>query len=292
MSELVVKFKDGRQLIFDASTLEDASKCLWYYKARNLDRWTSRVRPISAQWGTMLHSCLETYDQNLKFGHADAVDASIDQALKFGPELRESFDNTRTSRTLVRAVSYYTDLYREDPYVTARHPDGTACIEVRFEFPIPNRPYRISGLIDRLAYERNNLFIVDRKTTSKTLNAQWWKQFLPGIQIPTYLLATYWLGFKPKGAMIEGCQTMVNGCRWQRQTFEPTYDHLMEWQVDMVALIDEIDHAHQTGHWPRRRTSCELHGGCTMRDVCNTAPGQRHRPLNERFHQVPYIPRA
>ena len=294
MSQLFLKFEDGKQRTFDASTLDDADKCLEFYRLRNLERWRPVRQSTSASWGTATHSCLEVYDKALVAGlsSAEAADLTVQKAIELGEAFRNSDDPARTHETLVRAVVWYMAQFEADPLITAQLPSGKAAIEIRFELPIPNTNLRLSGRIDRLTHLGKGLYPVDRKTTKKTLAAQYWNAFLPGIQIPTYLWALRQLGFDPEGFIIEACQTMVSGCRWRRQQFQVHSDHLKEFEQDvLIGLTQRIAKAHETGQWERRRSSCTLYGGCQFRDVCNASPSQRHRYLEDRFERVPYTPR-
>lgn len=293
MSNLRVKFKDGVQLVWDASSFEDFDKCPWFYKTRNLEGWKPKVGRVSARWGTLLHSCLEVYDHGLISGLSslDATELAINHAFRVGKELVISDDNSRTVVTLVRAVIWYADQFRNDPYRTAILPDGKAAIEVRFEIPVPGRPYTVSGRIDRVA-DNDGFWIIDRKTTKQTINEHWFASFNPSIQFSTYMWACHILGFNPRGVLIEACQTMVNGSRWKRRTIEINRGVLAEFEADMVLHLDQVEHYHATGYWPRRRSGCNLYNGCNMREICNALPSQRSRYLADGFEQRPYIPRG
>lgn len=296
MSELFAKFQDGRQQVWDASTLEDAWKCMWFYKARNIDRWFAKSKRISADFGTKVHTCLEVFDATLLgHSHAQATDAALCKALELAVELRplpgeEPEDTARTPEALVRAVLWYIDKFKDGPFRLATLPDGSPALEVRFELAIPGRDYRVSGRIDRLVWYNDGLYLVDRKTTKKTLNAAYWSSFLPGVQIPTYLWATRKLGMEPKGIIIEACQTMTSGARWSKQQFDIPSSNLEEFERDLIAKCDEVAVAHTTGVWTRNRAVCNLYGGCLFRKVCNAETSQRHRWLADAFEQRPYTP--
>ena len=296
---LFVKFQDGRQLIWDASSLDDAFKCLHYYQVRDLARWQPQKKATSASFGTLLHSCLETYDRALlastRESHGDRVAEATEQALQEalvrGLELKESIDSARTKETLVRAVVWYAEQFKNDPYETATLPDGTAAVETRFELPFLDTGLRISGRIDRLVHYRGDLYVVDRKSTKKSLNISYLNEFTGAVQTYTYYWAAMQMGMKPRGLLYEHCQTMVSGCRWHRQTVELFPANITEYEADMTDLIRRVEIAHETGVWPRNRASCNNYGGCALREICNALPSQRHRYFTDLFAQVPYVPK-
>ena len=296
MSELIFeKFsEDGRQLIFDRSSLTNADKCLFYYQKKDIERWRSPRNNIAAAFGTLVHASLEEYDHVLTFAtYEEAVDAAVKKALELAPELAESEDNARTPETLVRAVVWYCDKYRNDPFKTAVIDIGDGpqvAVELRYEVDIPNTDYRMSGRIDRLAVYDGDLYIIDRKTTKLTITQKYLNSFMPGWQFATYLWALPYMGLKVKGVLVEACQTMVNGTRWERERITMPRANLAEHEREIQNMVSRIDKAWEENFWPKSMASCNMYGGCEMRFVCNAPVGMRERFLKDRFEVVPYTP--
>ena len=287
---------NGRQMVFDASSFADAFKCLEFYHSRQIERWSPKKENIPARFGKLVHASLEAYDRALlATNYKDAVDVGIAKALELAPLLhlppdapKEDFDSARTPQTLVRCVAYYMDKFKDDPYKTVAL-GGEGAIELRFELALPDRPWRISGRLDRLA-QNNGIWIGDRKTTKKTLNARYFTAFMPGIQFPTYIWAGKRLGWEPKGVLVEACQTLVSGCRWERQQIEIWDANIEEFEQNILYMVDAIDRAWESGFWPRNYEACNLYGGCNLKNVCNAMPAQRIRYLQDKFEQRPYQP--
>ncbi len=295
MSSLVFeKFDDnGRQLIFDPSSLNDALKCLRYYKIKDIDRWRSKESKVATQFGKLVHASLEEYDKALiLMPYEEACNVALQKALSLAPLLKDSDDTARTPESMVRAVGWYIDKYRDDPFRTAIIDLGSgpeAAIELRFEVEIPTTPWRLSGRLDRLAYWGDELLIVDRKTTKVTLSNRWFQSFMPGMQFACYLWAMPKMGIETKGILVEGCQTMVSGTRWERQRFTLTQEQLQEFQDELIYYVNQIDQAYKDDYWPMRRSSCNLYGGCELRFVCNATPNIRQRYLEDKYEIVPYV---
>jgi len=289
---LFEKFVDGKQEVFDPSSLGDADKCKYYYKIKDLERWRPRGTLWNAHFGTQVHSGIEAYHETklLTESHVEAQFAAVSKALELAPSLSGSPDNSRTPNTLCRAVSWYGETWgADDPFKTVKFNDAPA-VELRFELAIPGTPWRLSGRIDRLAEWQGDLFIVDIKTTGRVLNYSYWNSWNPSTQFTAYRWACRALGLPVKGVLVEACQTMVNGTRWARQRIDVKEDHINEFERDMVRLVNDVDICHRTEHWPRNRGSCQMYGGCELRDICLASENNRHRYLDDKFHMVPYEP--
>jgi hypothetical protein len=219
--------------------------------------------------------------------HVDAQQLAVGESITLGTQLRECPDTARTPAALTRAVIWYTEKWADDPFQTVRYRDNAA-IELRFELPIPTTEWRLSGRIDRFAAWQDDLYVVDTKTTKRILNAKYWEQWNPSVQFSGYRWAARALGLEIKGVLVEACQTMATGCRWQRHRLEIKDVHLDEFERDMVYYVRQAEQYHDTSHWPRNRSSCTLYGGCRLRDVCLASPARRRTYLEDKFVMVPY----
>jgi hypothetical protein len=294
MSDFVVeKFhpEEGYQIIFDSSSLATAWQCLQLYKLEVIDRWRLKRANTAANFGKMVHAGLEFYDHAIVgLPHEEAALDTIRYCMEQAHLLADSEDNARTPQTFVRAVAWYMEKFKNDPLATLLLENGEPAVEVRFELPIADTPYRISGRVDRLGTIGKALWVLDRKTTKKALGPRYWEEFQPGVQVSTYFWAFKKMGLEPQGVMIDACQTLVNGTRWQRQAFELHDSVAEEFEDELRYIVERIDNAHTNGHWVRNRAVCNLYGGCRFRSVCNAMPHMRQRYLDADYQKVPYVP--
>jgi len=290
-----VKFEDGtgRQMCWDASSLGNAARCQEYYRLNTLERYRWKADPdVSRNWGKAVHMGLEEYDIALVAGAEwdEALWKAVGELQKDPFELGGSKDNTRTVETSIRAIMWYAIQFQKDVIETAVLEDGTPAIEVRFEVPLPDSDFRISGRIDKLAHIGGMLHCIDRKTTKKTIGPYYFRMYDMNAQILTYLWAlSRFLDERVYGFMIEVIQAMVGGNRFGRNIFNVTEERLQEFERDMLYWINNIEEAHATGKWIHNWESCGNYGGCVFRDVCRAGPSRRHRILNEKFEvAAPY----
>lgn len=281
------KFDGKRQLCWDSSSLDALQKCPRYYEYNNIEGWTKEVDATpTLTFGSALHEGLEVYDTLRLEGAAskDALRAAIPKALEVGAQLHLSTDKRRTPETLVRALVWYEEQFRDDRIQTATLPDGTPGIEVRFEVGFPGSDRRISGRVDKLCYLDGDLYIMDRKTTHATLSNYYFDRFSPNIQVSAYTWALReFLGMPVSGFIIEVCQTAVGFARFGRSLITRSQENIDEWLRDTEFWMSQNDTFLENDYWPTDNTGCMNYGGCKYREVCNRAPRVRDDFLNDMF---------
>ena len=285
MSELIIeKFDGSKQWIWDPSSWEALTRCPRYYQLRVLEGYRWPFDGAAIGWGKLFHSSLEAFDTARFQGESwnEAVRAAIKEALVGRDALADSSDNTRTIDTLTRAVVWYAIQFRDDALKLASMPDGEPALEVRFEVPIPGTDYRLSGRMDKLAHLSKELYIVERKTTKKTLNDHYFNYYNPNTQVEAYIWATRrGLNMDVAGLMIEACQTMVSGTRFGRCRIDKTDEQLDEFERDLRYYIGQAETFAEQSYWPMNRSSCGNFGGCDYRKVCSRSGAIRHHWLGD-----------
>lgn len=283
-----IKFDNGRQLIWDASSLDAFKRCPRYYQYNVLQGWRPRETVENLAFGTALHGGVETYDAAIFSGvkHADATNLAVAEAIKLGEPLKTSKDTGRTLETLTRAVVWYAEQFRDDNVRTAVTPDGKPALEIRFEVPIPGTAYRFSGRIDKLATINNELYVVERKTTDAALSDWYFDRYSPNTQVSAYVWAlSEFLGVPINGVMIEAFQTGVSFTRIQRGIAHRTRDQIAEFVKNTATLINHAEEYHNTGFFPMNESACMIYGGCKFRPVCERPEQVRPEWLKSDFEQ-------
>jgi len=295
MSELVFqKFEGNIQRVWDPSSLDSFHRCPRYYKYSVLDRYRTKG-DVTTGFGTLLHDSVEQYDRAIIEGCSwtVAMHRAVEHAMKTSRDFRVDpnpngkAQNERTRETLVRAVIWYIDQFRDDTMRTAVLPDGTAALEVRFEVPIEGTDYRLSGRLDKLAWLNDGLYVVERKTTGQTLGPWYFNFYSPNTQVTAYIWAARkFLGLPVEGVVIEAFQTAVSFTRIGRGVCTRTEDQLAEFERDMRIHIEHAERYAKEEYWPMNESACGNYGGCKFRPVCARPGHMRQTWLDEEFQKV------
>jgi hypothetical protein len=286
------KFEGNIQRVWDPSSLDSFHRCPRYYKYSVLDRLRTKGDAVTG-FGTLLHDSVEQYDRARVEGKpwAEAVQLAVAHAMKTSRNFRTEAagftgkgQNERTRETLVRAIVWYCDQFRDDKMTTAVLPDGTAALEVRFEVPIEGTEYRLSGRLDKLAWLNDSLYVIERKTTAKTLGPWYFDFYNPNTQVTAYIWAArQFLGLPVEGVIIEAFQTAVSFTRIGRGMCTRTADQLAEFERDMKIYIEHAEKFARDEYWPMNESACGNYGGCKFRPVCARPAHMRQAWLDEEF---------
>lgn len=208
----------------------------------------------------------------------------------------------KNRRTLLRLVLDYLDHYSDDGAETYIKADGVPAVELSFRFELdwgPKnhmavgkddvlQPYLLCGHLDRVVTFSDNIFVMDRKTTTSTPGSYYFDQYSPNNQMSLYTLASQViLGSPVKGVIIDAAQILVDSSRFVRGITYRTPDQLEEWLVDLRYTLDLAERYAIEGYWPHNDTACDKFGGCRFREVCSKSPQVRPMFLKSHFVQLP-----
>lgn len=149
----------------------------------------------------------------------------------------------------------------------------------------PVQPYLLCGHLDRVVTFQEELFVMDRKTTTTSLGSYFFDRFEPDNQMTLYTLASQViLGATVKGVIVDGCQILLDKPnQFTRGMTYRTPDQLTEWVESLKFILSEAENYAKFNYWPMRDTSCGMYGGCKFRDICSKSPGVRERFLESAF---------
>ena len=291
------KFDGGNQLIWDASSLNQ-SICWRKYKYTVIDNLRPRsvYSTLKTDFGKAYHAAGEAYDTAIfeDRPRSEAVDEAVKVALTWAPKLAKPenweeenpgkrWDNARTLETLVRAIVWYSEQYAEDRARTIMLPDGKPAIEVRFEVPLPLEGKRYSGRIDRIVDVEGALYILDRKTTGYDLGSRYARGFQTDNQVFSYIFAMRQMGVPVAGFLVDACQLLVGGNRFQRILVDPDESAIEDWLNGAYWKIEQGNRFAHEDFWPQDFQACSMYGGCQFRDICGSGTHMREQKLAERF---------
>lgn len=308
---------------WDSTCLGAFKTCPRYYQYTILEGWAGKDESIHLRFGIEYHQALHDYEKGLKAGaaHDDALFDCIRELLlrcanypAINAESRPSI-KVKTKANLVRTVVWYLDQFADDPAETFVREDGSPAMEVSFKFeldwgpeqsevyPVDNdmlkltngdpnktfqaRPYLLCGHLDRVVSFNDEIFVMDRKTTTGSLTDYYYAQFEPNNQMTLYTIAgQVVLGTSLKGVIIDAACVQVGGTVYGRRFTYRTQDQLDEWMRDLRETLAQAERYATEGYWPMNDTACDKFGGCRFRGVCSKSPGVRNAFLKADFVQL------
>jgi|SRR5579872_90512 len=296
------------QVAWDSTSLGMLKTCprLYYYTI--IEGWTSREESVHLRFGIEYHAALQDYDLSRAAGitHNDALHDVIRELLlrtaDFDPDHK-----SKTRESLVRTVVWYLDQFKNDPAETVILSDGKPAVEQSFRFELDWGPpeklitdyviggasaavdihYILCGHLDRLVRYNDELFVMDRKTTTWTLGASYFAQYEPHNQMTLYTLASQIvLGTAVKGVIIDAARIAESTSDFARGFTFRSQDQLEEWLNDLHYWFALAEQYATIGIWPMNDVACDKFGGCKFRSVCSKSPSVRQRFLEGTFTKL------
>jgi len=199
-------------------------------------------------------------------------------------------DNAKDRDGLIRAVVWWCDEQPEDaesgamPFI---FPNGEPAAELALPVPLPwtaptGERYVLVAKLDAIDQFGKELFITDQKTTKKTLNHQYWRQYSPNVQVDTYdLVGDIALNaLNIRGVRIDAVQALVEGARFGAQVFYRDEAQREEYLEDLRYWLDQAERFAKDNRWPMNRANCAI---CQFQKVCSKSPAQREAFLKANF---------
>lgn len=295
MTEILESFVDGRQFAFDNTSLSIFKDCPRKYELTVLQGWRPKTEAPPLVFGKLLHRGLEIYDLEIFSGqpHQIALRLAVLKLLTLTSEKLEdgtlrfwtTDDPTRTRRTLLQALIWYCEHFREDVLKTHKLPDGKPALELSFRFEIPGTHFFYCGHIDKIAdYGPHGIFLQERKHTKTTIGSYFFEKYNPNSQVTGYIAAAQVLIHQPvHGAIIDAVQTAVGFARPARGIETRRQEQIDEWLEDTIHWMKLVDEAAQAKKFPMNTESCHKYRGCQFRGVCRSSPGVRQALLETDF---------
>ncbi len=302
------------QLVWSSNSLGTLKTCPRKYFYEKVCGWRKKKSSFHLEFGGFYADAVELYHIRISKGdnHDEATLAAVrcvlengtrDDAGVFTPWDTE--DPNKNRGTLVRAVVWYLEKFKDDPCKTITFEDGKPAVELAFRFGTgafsPNgEEYEFHGYLDRFVKFGEDNFINDNKTTKSALSDYYFKQFNPNNQMSLYTLAGV-VVFQTviKGVIIDAAQLAVGFARFGRSFSTRTQTQLAEWtkhalifikQAEAYAIAAQVD-ADPESCYPMNDTSCDKYGGCPFRDICSASPDVRKLYLSSDFEQRIYEPK-
>lgn len=287
------------QYAFDSTSLGYLKTCPRLYYYTQIEGWTTVEDSVHLRFGQEYHLALQDYDLSLAAGisHDDAVHDVVQELLIRIKDY--DFDHkTKTRDSLVRTVIWYLDKFKNDPAKTFILSDGKPAVEQSFRYEldwgpkvqVENEPqhYLLCGHLDRVVTYNDDLYVMDRKTTSFALTQRYFSQYEPHNQMSLYTFAGNVVLHTPvRGVIIDAVQVLEQESIFGRGFTFRTPDQLTEWLEDLRYWFMLQEQFAIADTWPMNDTACDKFGGCRFRSICSKSPSSRQRFLEGNFRKLP-----
>ncbi len=309
------------QYAWDSTSLGYLKQCPRLYQYIMVEGWSTENTSVHLRFGQEYHHALQDYDISRASGikHNDAVHDTIRELL-----LRTSdFDpdhKVKTRTSLVRTVIWYLDQFQREQTHTHILADGKPAVELSFRFELdwgpqhqtyttpeeldkilnapegkpPGQPYILSGHLDRVVSLNDDLFVMDRKTTTAAPGPWFFSQFEPDNQMSLYSFAgQIVLGTPVRGVIIDAAQILEDESRFGRGFTYRTPAQTQEWVADLHYWLTLAEQYAINNYWPMNDKSCghyrsegEGRIGCPFREICGKDPSVRETFLKTQFTKL------
>ena len=301
------------QFAWDSTSLGYFKTCPRLYQYQMIEGWQPKGENIHLRYGIEYHKALEDYEDlraSLGSSHDNAVKDTIQMLLERihdwdpDPNLKKRSEAIKSKESLVRTVIWYLDQFENDPAQTVTLQNGKPAMEVSFRFELEygprgleayqmqdellgSQPYLLCGHLDRLVTFQDQLFVMDRKTTTTTPSEFYFNQYEPHNQMTLYTLASQVIFEQPiRGVIIDVAQIAVGFSRFVRGITYRTPDQITEWLQDLRYHLGQAERYATEGYWPQNDTACDKFGGCKFREICSKSPQVREAFLKSNFEKA------
>jgi hypothetical protein len=284
MADTKTHFQDGLQFVWDSTSLGLLKTCPEKYNLTMRQDYVSKGKSIHLEYGLLAHSARELYYKDRTKNNTDhetALKNTIKWAAIEAKNLPEH--KTKTPYSLLLFLETYLDHYQDDPCETVLLPDGSPAVEYSFKLDVGD--YMLAGHIDRVVNLNGKLYISDLKSTTSTLNDEYFAQYSPNNQMSLYdFAASCIFPERAAGIILDAFQVLAGGIRLERRIIHRTDAQREEWFRDFQQWMIINKHYTKTNHYPMNDTACNNYGKCPFRDYhCSLVPALRKQSLNAYF---------
>lgn len=293
------------QYALDSTSIGYLKICPRLYQYTMIEGWNSKEESVHLKFGIEYHKALQDFDMSIAAGipHEDAIHDTIRELLTRTADWKPDH-KTKNKEFLVRTVIWYFEHFRDDPAKTFVMDNGKPAVEVSFRFELDwgpqdkaylpvggldgaAQPYLLCGHLDRVVNFNDELYVMDRKTTTSTPGSYYFNQYEPHNQMSLYTLASQVIFESPiRGVIIDVAQIGMGFSRFVRGFTYRTPDQIEEWLNDLRYWTSLMEGFASAGHWPMNDTACDKFGGCRFREVCSKSPQVRENFLRSDFEKL------
>jgi len=224
------------------------------------------------EMGSAVHEVMAAYDDAYENGLDSQIQAGVEAATEY-LSLWEAWRWTDIYNPwqLARIPVWYAERFGSG---SGMHP--THASEIRFEYPVDGITFngRIDGLVEAFGEE----YVLERKSSSKTVGENFYRAFLPDLQFSAYIWVTrlLWPERKIKGILLEGIQLATGWVDFGRYPVLRSNDEILEFEDSLHYYLDRRKtlNGQPMRAWLKNEASCF---GCPFRGFCASSNDGRER---------------
>ena len=294
----------NHQLAWDSTSLGALKRCPRYYQYNIIFGYVTRSENVHLRWGSEYNNAQVIYNK------AKAEGKSREEAMLIGLRyaMEHTWDHTlgrpwtsdeptKNRETLIRSLIWYWTKFEEDSLETHIMADGSAAVELSFNFHIEidsaltGEPYSLCGYLDRKVDFCGGEWITDWKSTKYALDDKYFSGYTPNNQVSQYAFAGNIISSEAiKGVIIDAVQLGVTFARFERKQIPRSPQQLEEWLHDSLHYIRQNEEYVKNNYWPQNDQGCHLYGGCPYRGICSASPELRPKLLEGLFQKRSWDP--
>lgn len=294
------------QIVWDSTSLGWLKECPRLYQYQMIEHWSPRTKGIHLMFGQLYAKGSETYAKCRAAGldHNSATREMVRTVLlaagkrnEYGewvpwdPPADHRDASIKNRYTLIRSLVWNVEDRLNSPFQVMRLADGSAAVELSFEFPVfevGGETISLAGhmdsIVENVTSSTRERFVSDDKTTKGALNAQYFQQYTPNNQMSLYSVAGRVILSRPvSGVLVRAAQILVEGTRFATQQVTRPPQVLDEWMLETEFWIKQAYGYAKANYWPHNDKACGNYGGCPFQKVCARIPSHRPAWLREDF---------
>lgn len=250
--------------VFDYTAISTFTSCPYKYYLRHVLGLVGIRAPIAANFGRVIHLCLDEWYKSFSLDKAIAV---LRANWKDDPE-----DQKRTIAVGEKILKLYDEKYKDPPFKVLDS-------ELAFEIPIPETPYKLMGRIDKIIEWHGKVGIMDHKTTSM-LGATYFNKIKPSGQFTGYAYAGRALGYPISFVLLDAILVakgllvpaqMARLTPLARDESAVTQDDVHDYLTALISTIGRLYECYRKSEWPKVgmfNESCSDFIECPYRKIC------------------------
>jgi len=266
--------------IIDSSKIQDFMMCPRYYFYQYMLGWKPEEPNHDLVFGEAWHAAMLWLKLH-SYSDEDVIMAFNKFLEVYRPMFPEETDELwapKTPMSALKMLGKYTADYQYDKQggfdVLYAEVGGTVSID---------KDRVLSFRQDTICRGANGIFSLEHKTSAKSLNDTWFRQWMLKIQIGTYSHVLHCLFPEEKisGVMINGASFMKTKQDLQRRLIDTQLPYMQQWLWNVLRWVDQI-------YWemekldgckegdpilfafPLNTESCTKYWGCRYLDYCYT----------------------
>lgn len=274
MTEILIPKKN---VILDSQVLSTLMSCARLTDFRFNYHFTSITgKSVSLEMGSIVHSFLENYYQNIINGvkKQDCIGFALIAAQEYAGSNECQNSSPEDKSWALQTCEQYLDYYKNDYWTPLE-------VEVvKGEILYEDDEIRVmwKAKFDLISDTNQGIYPIDHKTMKQrrdtlTLNNQFIGQC---ILMKTRLMFVNKIGFQ---------KSLKSEERFTRVSINYTLDRLIEWQSVILPYYAKLMLMYQESeYWPPNFTHCEnKYGFCQFKEVCESDRGMREEILGNNY---------